>query len=446
MYYQWESEDRPSLKLIVPSSLKEIVLSAVHNTKAAGHFGIGKTTERAKKSYFWVGMAKDVKAFVNTCGTCAVSKKPNRTPRAPLISYQAGTRLERVHLDILGPFIQSRRGNKYVLMVVDQFSKWVACIPLPDQTAATMAQAFYEQFITIFGCPIYIHTDQGRNFDGNYFRALCELLQVVKTRTTPYRPSSNGQVERYNRIVLQFIRCFLQGKQQEWDEHLASVGMAIRSTENRSTGYTPNLLMFGEEINMPADILLGLPFVNRSAENPPEQVVRVAAKLQQAFREVRRNLQGTQLRQKKLYDQKAFHRVFQVGDAVYKLDSSTKVGHCKKLQPIFKGPYLVVQSRSPTLHRIESQNKSMIVHHDKLARCHDRVLPLWLRRRRHGLVPDAESIVEPPDGNNAGAVPAPGPTETGRPPRQEEVDEMGLDALFSTRSGRQVKRPAYYEA
>ena len=71
------------------------------------------------------------------------------------------------------------------------------------------------------------------------FKEVCDLLKIVKTRTTPYRPSANGQVERMNRTILQILRCFIQGQQEDWDLHLATVGMAIRSTVNRQTGFTP---------------------------------------------------------------------------------------------------------------------------------------------------------------------------------------------------------------
>ena len=73
----------------------------------------------------------------------------------------------------------------------------------------------------------------------------CDLLKIVKTRTIPYRPSANGQVERMIRTILQIPRCFIRGQQEDWDVHLATVGMAIRSTVNRQTGHTPTFLMLG---------------------------------------------------------------------------------------------------------------------------------------------------------------------------------------------------------
>jgi hypothetical protein len=120
-----------------------------------------------------------------------------------------GFPMERVHLDILGPFNSSENGNRYILMMVDQFSKWVEMAVIPDQSAFLVAH-----FIVTFGCPLKIHTDQGKNFDGNLFSALCEALEVAKTRTTPYHPSSNGQMERYNTVVMQMVRCYIEKKKK----------------------------------------------------------------------------------------------------------------------------------------------------------------------------------------------------------------------------------------
>jgi len=116
-------------------------------------------------------------------------------------------------------------------MIMDQFTKWLEVFPLSDQIAKTVAKVTVDMFISRLGCPIEIHTDQGKNVDGNLMRCLCELLQITKTRTTPYHPASNGQVERANRTILQTIRCYLGKKQNEWDKHLQQLAGAIRATE-----------------------------------------------------------------------------------------------------------------------------------------------------------------------------------------------------------------------
>ena len=111
-------------------------------------------------------------------------------------------------MDFLGPFPISRKGNKYILVITDQLTKWVEAYAVPDQTSETTTVKLVEEFVARFGALLEIHTDQGRNFQSDMFRAVCKLLGVTQTRTTPYHPVSNGQVERFNRSLLQMIRCY----------------------------------------------------------------------------------------------------------------------------------------------------------------------------------------------------------------------------------------------
>ena len=95
------------------------------------HFYLEKTLSQLNTSYMWYRMQQDCLLYVRTCSTCSKNKKPNRKPRAALGRFHAGAPLERVHLDILDPFIPSSSGNQYVLVLVDQFTKWVEFFPLP---------------------------------------------------------------------------------------------------------------------------------------------------------------------------------------------------------------------------------------------------------------------------------------------------------------------------
>ena len=94
-----------------------------------------------------------------------------------------------------------------------------------------------------FGCQLEIHTDQWRNFESELFKEMCELLEIGKTRTTSYRPSANGQVERYNRSIAQIIRCCIGDRQERWDDFVGIAVGVIRATVYRSTGFTPNRMM-----------------------------------------------------------------------------------------------------------------------------------------------------------------------------------------------------------
>ena len=214
-------------------------------------------------------MRNDINLYVRTCSTCNCNRKPAVKPNAPLGSYYVGNPMERVHIDIIGPFIESHSQNKYVVMVVDQFTKWMECHAVPDQTAQVVTDVLVKQLLVRFGIPHTIHSDQGRQFESSVFQATCKALNIAKTRTTPYRPCSNAQVERHNRSLLQMMRCYTFENQRDWDQHLHLLGMAIRSMVNRSTGFTPNMMMLGREISMP-DVLFGVNNQEPTPEPPAE--------------------------------------------------------------------------------------------------------------------------------------------------------------------------------
>ena len=387
LYYQWEEDWGYRLLLIVPDQLKEEVIRLNHDIKSGGHAGIKRTLSRVKQSFMWYGMTKDTELFVKTCKECNKNKKPNVKAKAALGVYHAGGRFERIHIDILGPFVPSDKGNQYVLMLVDQFTKWLECYPLPNQTAESVAEAVVDGFIAHYGCPLEIHTDQGRNFDGKLFAAVCELLQIAKTRTTPYRPCSNGQVERYNRTLLQAIRCFLKDKQGAWDQDLPQLAGAIRATVNRQTGFTANMMVFGQEVVQPVDLMLGTAEANKQETLPEDYVSNLRRRISIVNEYARQSLDTAQKRQKRDYDVRLKEAKFNVGDYVYQIDSATKVGQSSKLSAIWKGPYIVSKVYSPIIYKIEGERKTQsIVHHDRLKLCQDRVIPLWLRRKRSELL------------------------------------------------------------
>ena len=140
-------------------------------------------------------ISQDCNNYVKSCKECSTSKKPHLQPKAPLGQYHAGIPMERIHIDILGLFIESARGIRYIVMMIDQFTKWLECYAIPNQGAEQVATSLVEGFIARMGCPLQIHSDQGRNFMSYLFNRLCKLLEISKTRSTPYRPCANGQIE-----------------------------------------------------------------------------------------------------------------------------------------------------------------------------------------------------------------------------------------------------------
>ena len=384
LYYQWEDAMEPRCLLIVPNCLKPEILEKFHDHSYAWHMGRDNTRRNIKKSFYWHNLYNDVATYVATCAACSKNKKANKRKRAGMTEYHAGSPMERVHLDVLGPFNISSKGNKYVLGMIDQFTKWLECVPLPDQSAEKIAISAIDEFFCRFGMPLSIHTDQGSNFVGNVFRSVCELLEIRKTQTTPYHPESNGQIERYNRTIVEMVRCLKLKSEKDWDIYLPHITSAIRCLENPSTGFTANKLMLGREVHKPVHIHFDL--MPEKFQSAGEYVRKLNEVMRETHRIARNNLKGTLRTRKKDYDVKLNQATYEVGDFVYKINSATLKGVSKKLLPIYDGPFLVTRVLSPVLIEIEGQKKKKIIHHDKLKICRDRCIPLWIRRRRRELL------------------------------------------------------------
>ena len=193
-------------------------------------------------------MKSEVRQYIRQCNTCAALKKPIKAPRAPLGTIKVGAPWDVVATDYLGPLPVTPRGNKYILVLSDYFTKYVEIIAVPDQTAETCASRILNEFISRWGCPLSILSDQGRNYESKVFRELCRMLQIRKTRTSPHNPKCNGQVERFNWTLKRMIKAYLCEDQNDWDLNLGCLASAYRPTPNESTGLTPNLLAMGREV------------------------------------------------------------------------------------------------------------------------------------------------------------------------------------------------------
>jgi transposase InsO family protein len=257
LVYNWVDETENRDLFVVPYGMRDMIQRLAYDNTLSGHYGMDHTLERMKRYFFWPGMRKDMEDHVRACSACNRSKHLRRKYRVPLQEFTTGAPMEKVHMDIMGPFPLSTKGNRYILAIVDQFTKWIEAVALPDQTAEMVAKATVDNFFSRFGCPLEIVTDQGTNFTSQLFTELCRLLGIVKKRTTPYHPSANGQVERMNRTILQMIRCTIERSQNNWEDRLQLLMGAMRCTMNRSTGFTPNRLMLGREVRQPLELMTG---------------------------------------------------------------------------------------------------------------------------------------------------------------------------------------------
>ena len=382
LYKQWLNPiDKTShLQLIVPLSLRDHLVQELHGVLTSGHLGRKKTTEKVKSWFYWVGWCADVRKFCETCPQCPKKKPSPRKPRTELKQYLTGEPLERVGLDILGPLPATYKGNRYILVVIDYFTKWAEAYPMRNQEAHTVADKLVYGLIARFGVPLQLHTDQGRQFESNLFQELCNLLGIAKTRTTSYHPQSDGLVERYNRTLQGMLSLFVEENQRDWDEYVAVLCMAYRASPQESTNVTPNMMMLGHEVNLPVDILYGQPVTDEHFESESEYVETLKKKLEAAHEFARQQLQRSACRQKRYYDLKVYGNPYQRGDFVWLYLPRRKVGLSPKLQTFWEGPYLIVQKISDALYAVQRSktSKKEVVHFDRLKPYKGTELESWL--------------------------------------------------------------------
>jgi IS30 family transposase len=163
-------------------------------------------------------MSADVAETVRQCAVCAKNRIHERKRTSFLKLFPASEPLEYVSLDILGPLPKTEHGNRFLLVITDRFSKLTRTVPLRTISAFVVAQAFCEHWVFVYGPPRYSLTDNGAQFSAKFLLSVCRELGVSKVFTTAYHPQRNGQVERYNRTIINSLRGYVSERQNDWDE------------------------------------------------------------------------------------------------------------------------------------------------------------------------------------------------------------------------------------
>lgn len=151
----------------IPQDMRRIVFDNVHGLS---HPGIRASRKLIIDKYFWPSMNKDVGIWTRSCVPCQKSKV-NRHVKSPPGKFELpSARFDHLHLDLVGP-LKPSSGNTYILTCVDRYTRWPEAIPIPDICAETVARAFVTHYVSRFGVPATITTDQGSQFESKLFTA-----------------------------------------------------------------------------------------------------------------------------------------------------------------------------------------------------------------------------------------------------------------------------------
>ena len=158
LYRKWTPKNTGNLvyQLIAPKYLRLEAFKHLHESVTGGHLGIKRTVAAIRQRMFWPHCKSDVERWCAACDICAQIKAGPRF-KAKLKQLPVGDINDRIAIDVMGEFPETEKGNKYIIVISEYFSKWVVAAATPDQTAQTVAEVLFNQYITIFGAPRQIH-------------------------------------------------------------------------------------------------------------------------------------------------------------------------------------------------------------------------------------------------------------------------------------------------
>uniref|UniRef100_A0A8D0HDL6 Gypsy retrotransposon integrase-like protein 1 n=1 Tax=Sphenodon punctatus TaxID=8508 RepID=A0A8D0HDL6_SPHPU len=232
--------------IVVPTGARHEVLRAHHDAPLAGHPGQRRTLQLIQRHFWWPTIRQDTRDYVLGCAVCSRTKSPRQSPSGLLqLAPQAQGPWQRINMDFIVE-LPPARGYTTILVVVDQFTKmghFIPCKKLP--TAQQTAMLVLKNIIRLHGLPTVIISDRGSQFIAHFWRALFSALEVKLAPTTAYHPQANGQAERTNQSLEQYLRCYVSYLQDDWVDYLALAEFAYNNAPHASIGTSPFHVNYG---------------------------------------------------------------------------------------------------------------------------------------------------------------------------------------------------------
>ena len=210
-----------------------------------GHLGSKQVFHLAQQRFYWPGMRNDIEHYTTSVCTCLKQRHSNISTRAPMTSIVTMQPFELILVDFVH-LEKSVRGYEYILVLLDHFTHYAQAYATRNKTAHTVAENIYNDFIVKCGYPSRIHHKfEGGEFENQLLGCLEKLSGVHHSRTTPYHPQGNEQVERFNQTLLGMLRTLPEQKKSRWRDYLGKVVHAYNCTRHATTGFSPFFLLYG---------------------------------------------------------------------------------------------------------------------------------------------------------------------------------------------------------
>lgn len=337
-----------------------------------GHQGVDRTLSLIRDRFFWPQMRDEIEHYVTRVCACLKQKKPSREIRAPLTNIVTTHPFELVSIDFLH-LDKCKGGYEYILVVIDHFTRFVQVYATKSKSAKTVANCLFNDYALKFGFPERIHHDQGGEFDNRLIAQLKKNCGVMSSRTSPYYPQGIGQVERFNKTLLQMLKTLTEREKRNWKDSLNKLTFAYNCTRCDVTGFSPFYLLYGRSPRLPVDTLFDLS-ENKGTASHQEYMQRWKEQMKEAYEIAREGVRKSGERSKKNYDKRLRSTMLTPGDRVL-VRNLTPRGGTGKLRNHWEDTiHIVVRRVKDDLPIYEVQpeqgkGRSRVVHRNLLLPC-----------------------------------------------------------------------------
>jgi len=242
---------------------------------------------------------------------------------------------EKIFLDIVGPLPTTLSSNNYILTIQDDLSKYTIGVPIPNHQENTVAEAFVIHFVCVHGIPGTILTDQGTDFLGKTFTEGSKLLKINKVNTSPFRPQTNGGLERSHRTLTKYLQHYVDKNLNNWDHLLLYAFFVYNSTVHTSTNFQPYALVYGHTLEIP----IKLKSEPEPQYNYDDYLYNLKQSMQVSHKLTRKKLIEHKVRSKERYDKNENLVGIHVKDLIFLKENA----HKNKLNSLWLRPYEVIE-------------------------------------------------------------------------------------------------------
>lgn len=337
-------------KLCIPAGeIRTNILKENHDIPIAGHMAFKKTLNRVKKSYYWKNLRKDVFHYTRTCQKCQETKSKTQKPQGYLQPLEPPKKKwSQITMDFISPLPKTANGNSALYVVVDRLSKLIRIIPTTKNvTAVETAKLYIQNVYRHHGLSDVIISDRDSIFMSRFWKEVFRVLKTTLRPSSAYHPQTDGQTEVVNKKIEEMIRCFVNHKQNNWDEHLVEFEVAYNSSVHATTTFTPFFLTYGEEPRI-------APLENVTSDN--QAASDFLTSVVDATRTARRQIIQSNKYSESYYNKKRTPCDLKVGEMVMlstKNLNMDETGPKTKLGIKYCGPFEIVEQVSPVTFRLD---------------------------------------------------------------------------------------------